>query len=65
LPATWVVPAFSVLVVFVATQFGEISARGLWREVLLGAFVMGAVFVLVIVGIAWLYKSAKERGLVS
>ncbi|WP_259120313.1 hypothetical protein [Rhodococcus erythropolis] len=61
LPATWIVPALSVFVVFVVTQFGEITARELWDEVLRNAIVLGALLVLFFLGLVWLYARAKER----
>ncbi|MFF1946626.1 hypothetical protein ACFVWF_31330 [Rhodococcus qingshengii] len=61
LPATWIVPALSVFVVFVVTQVGEITARELWDEVLRNAIVLGALLVLFFLGLVWLYARAKER----
>ncbi|WP_181447612.1 MULTISPECIES: hypothetical protein [unclassified Rhodococcus (in: high G+C Gram-positive bacteria)] len=50
-----------MFVVFVVTQVGEITARELWDEVLRNAIVLGALLVLFLLGLVWLYTRAKER----
>lgn len=64
LPATWIVPALSGVLVCIVTQVRETSTRDLWAVTAVTALVSAAVFSLVLLGLVVWIKHARHRGLV-